>query len=537
MNPTSFRHLKPTLLCILLLSIVFSWLCVRTSLRMGRLSNVPNYDDIVYFASAADLLQSVRENGLSGAADFALRDGLHSPYCTAVAAVAFSIEGIRNAAPYRMNLFLVVAYLSVIAYFFRQAEFHFKVLAFLFFLTLPFATMAVVEFRPDLAWATLLGFSAVFAMTREDLFQSWKVALCQGVLVGLSLLVKPSTFAMTLAVSAMALGFAWLLEISRNGLGRAFSRLFPTAGVVLLALIALAGPYYAVFGREVWRYFIDNSFGVNATVWNNPGDPLTQWLFYIYGPGSRSNLGSQELVIFAALLGFGFLRSWKGGRTVRLQTLLMIAAVAIIFVVNAVARMKSPFLGGAFYGTLLFSTAFLAGEFFSALPAGSKQAYRFALGAFIIVTLNAAFIYHWPEYSHWPKHQRNKAFIAAENAMKEFVASAPTPKNIVFTQAGPVTPENIKLLYFRRKERCNMTSAAFCRSLDEFQKVVATQDVVVTQDKGTLGGSDNMPSEALEDDFVGFLSHSADFKLAKTIPILGEKGDWRNVYVFVKQQP
>ncbi|XHR29533.1 MAG: hypothetical protein ACFUZC_03045 [Chthoniobacteraceae bacterium] len=90
MHPTSFRHLKPTLLCILLLSIVFCWLCVRASLHMGRLSNVPNYDAIVYFASGADLLQSVRENGLAGAASFALRDGLHSPYCTAMAAIGFS---------------------------------------------------------------------------------------------------------------------------------------------------------------------------------------------------------------------------------------------------------------------------------------------------------------------------------------------------------------------------------------------------------------------------------------------------------------
>ncbi|XHR29532.1 MAG: hypothetical protein ACFUZC_03040 [Chthoniobacteraceae bacterium] len=396
--------------------------------------------------------------------------------------------------------------------------------------------MAVVEFRPDLAWATTLGFTVVFALTRENLFQSWKAALFQGVLIGLALLIKPSTFAMTLAASGMALGFAWLLEISREGIARATSRLFPTAGVVLLAIIAVAGPYFAVFGQMVWRYFIDNSFGVNAAVWANPGNRLSQWLFYIYGPGSRSNLGTQEPVIFAAWIGFALWRTGKGGRTVRLQTLFMGVVALVVFIVNAAAPMKSPFLGGAFYGTLLFSAAFMAGEFFAALPTAATHLHRIALGAFALITLNAAFMYRWPEYSHWPKHQRNKAFIAAEKAMKEFVASVPQPKNIAFTQAGPVTPENIRLLYFRRKERCNMTSAAFCRTLEEFKAAISRQDMVVTQDKCTLGGSDMMPSEALEDDFVSFLSTSPDFKLAKTIPIEGENGEWRNVYVFMREQ-
>jgi len=536
MNPTSFRHLKPTLLCVLLLSVAFSWLCVRGSMHKGRLSNVPNYDDIVYFASGADLLQSMHENGLAGAASFALRDRLHSPYCTAVAALGFSIEGIRNAAPYRMNMFLIAAYLGGIAYFFRKADFSFKLLALLYFLTLPFATMAIVEFRPDLAWAISLGFAVVFALTRENLFKSWKAALFQGVLIGLALLVKPATFAMTLVASGLALGCAWLLEISREGTSRATSRLFPTAGAVLLAIVAVSGPYFAVFGQDVWRYFYDNAFGVNTSIWVTPCAPLTRWLYYIHGDGSRSNLDSQTLVIFAAWIGFAIWRVAKGDRTVRLQTLFIGAVTLVIFVINATAPLRNQFLGGAFYGTLIFSAAFMAGEFFAALPLASKPLPKIALGAFALITLNAAFMYRWPEYSQWPKQKRYKSFIVAEKAMKEFVASVPTPKSIVFTQAGPVTPENIKLLYFKRKERCEIISTAFCRSLEEFKTSVAQKDVVVTQDKGTPGGTPIMPSEELEDDFVSFLSTSADFKLAKTIPIEGDQGEWRNVYIFVRDR-
>lgn len=527
-------NIPRVLIIILVLSLGFSWICVSTSHKIGRLSSVPGYDDVVYFASAADLIHSLRENGWSGAVDLVLRDGLHSPYSTLLAAAAFSVEGLRPAAPYRANAVLIAVYLAAIAYFFRRSQLLFLVLALLFFLVPPFATMAVVEFRPDLAWATVVGFFAVFILTREDVFHRKQLTLFYGSCVGLGLIIKPSTFAMTLAVGAMSLGFAWVLEMTRTDFRTSVRRL----GVALLwmgaAVVLVAGPYYAVFGGNVWRYFIDNTYGINAAVWAHPGDRLAQWLFYIEGEGGRCNLGNQRLIIGAAWLLLAFRRLWNGPLAVRLQTLFLGLVILIVFVVNAVAPVKSPFMGGAIYGTLLFSLAFFAGEFLAAFPQVSARNWLYASIGFAAVVLVSVCSYQWPAYSKWPRHKRNKTFVTAQQAMTVFARGRTAPKSILFTQAGPLTMENVRLFYFRRGERPECHSGAFFRTMEEFRQAVIGCELVIAQDKGTLGGTESMPAEPLQDQFVAFLEASNDFSLSKKVPIDNEDGQSRNIYFFVR---
>src|SRR5262245_16574670 len=109
-------------LIILLLAIGFTAFSVHTSMQKGRLSNIPNYDDVTYFASATDLVQSVRQDGWRGLAAFMSRDSLHSPYSISLAALAYAIGGYHDVAPYAANGVLIVVYLSCIAYFFRSCR-------------------------------------------------------------------------------------------------------------------------------------------------------------------------------------------------------------------------------------------------------------------------------------------------------------------------------------------------------------------------------------------------------------------------------
>ena len=524
------------LLMVLLLSVAFTWLCVRGSSKIGRLSNLPNYDDVVYFVSAADFLQSVREGGVGGAVDFARRDQLHSPFSTAMAAVAFSIEGLRAAAPYRLNAILIAAYLGGLAYFLRHAERRFLALALVFFLVPPFVTMAVVEFRPDMAWATVVGFLAVFALTRADFFHNRKVAAFYGLCIGLGLLIKPTTFAMTLAVSAMAFGFAWMLEVERADFRSAAGRLFPTLLALALPLVLVAGPYFAIFGESVWRYFIDNSFGVNASVWVCREDRLTQWLYYLDGAGARCNLASQKITILTAWLFFAVRRSWRAPLAVRLQTLFLAMTICIVYVVNAAAPLKSPHLGGAIYGTLFFSLAFFAGEAFASLRSASKEARFNAFSGLVLVTLVALFTYQWPEYSRWPRNAITRSFLTTNRVMERFAREHDTPGQILFTQSGPATMEQVKLLYFRRNQRVVTRSGAFFRTVEEFQSALEHCKVAIVQDAGTPGGTASMPAEPLQDAFVALMYAQSDFSLAQTIPIAAEDGQCRNVYIFERRK-
>ena len=533
---TPSHTLRSTLLIVLLLSTLFTWLCVNTSAKIGRLSNVPNYDDIVYFSSAADLFLSKHENGMSGVVDFALRDKLHSPYSTALAAAAFSVGGNSSIAAYRANGLLIAVYLGCIAYFFRNAERRYLLPALIFFLVPPFATMAIVEFRPDLAWAIVIGFATVFALTRDDLFQRPKIAALYGLFIGLALLIKPTTFQMTLAISGMAFGCAWLLETSRTNLQSAFRRILPTAIPIGLITVLLAGPYFLFFGKVIWDYFIINCFGTYADVWALPGDRLKQWLYYIYGEGSRSNLGNQETVLLATWLLLAVRRAWKGSPTIRLQTLFIGMVVVTVYAVNAIARLKSPFLGGAIYGTFLFSTAFLVGEFFASVRSGSRHARQYAFVALALITLQSAAAYQWPAYSTWPRDNLcNRTFIVAQKEVRGLLKRREAPQTMVFTQAGPVSPESMNLFFFARKQRPRIVSGSFFHTFKEFQFAIEGADLVVTQDTGTLGTSAYLPAEALQDEVVAWLRSRSDFELAKTIPIEGMGNIWRNVYVFARK--
>ena len=524
---------RSTWVMIALLSLLFSWLCVRTSAKIGHLNNVPQYDDVVYFLSAADGLHSLREGGLSGLIEFAKRDHLHSPYSTLIAAMGFAVEGIRFAAPYRFNAILIAAYLAGVAYFFRKTEFLPRLLAMIFFLTPPFATMAVVEFRPDMAWATAIGFTAVFGMTRADLFHRTKIAAIFGALTGVALLVKPSTFVMTLAVSLMSFGFAWFLELSRNSFGEAVRRLLPTALVALAAMVLVAGPYYAAFGEIIKNYFVESVFGENAGVWAYPGDWKVQWLFYIHGGGSNSNLGRQTLIILAAWLVLVALRVRNGSRQDRLQTLFLGLSALFIYCANSMLAMKTAFVGGAFYGTLFFSLAFLGGEFFASVPKWTRIPHRDAVTALAFATLAAVCIYEWPEYS---RDKRNKSYRVAQSAVTEFLKDRQTPKKIVLAQAGPIIHENLTLFYLARKEKVcpSMYSAAFSRSVEEFEGAIQNAEMVVAQDTDTAGSSEALPSADLQDQFVALMQSRQDFQLAKCIPIPGKDFQWRNIYLFVR---
>ena len=151
---------------LLLLALVFTLCSVARSKHKGRLSTSLNYDDVVYIESGLDIDNRIKEQGLRGISLLLRQRGLHSPYSETLAALALAPMGFHPSAPYYANGLLVLAYLSLLAYFFRPLNFLlFAVLSFTF-LFLPFATMSVVEFRPDLAWATVLGFAIVYAVSQ-----------------------------------------------------------------------------------------------------------------------------------------------------------------------------------------------------------------------------------------------------------------------------------------------------------------------------------------------------------------------------------
>ncbi len=346
LSRTQLRTLRWPL--IFLLAVGFTWLCVQHLQQKGRLSNVPNYDDVTYFAPATDLVESVREGGIDGLKSFLFRDWLHSPYSIGLAAAAYFIGGENDAAPYAANVVVVIAYLLGIGYFARKcgaAEFF---LLLWIGLTLPFAAMAVAEFRPDLAWAMVTGFTVVFTLTREDFFERGRNSLIFGVLAGIDLLIKPSTFAMTLLALGAAFGGRWLVEFARVERETAWRVALPRAAAALGMGGLVASPYYFFHWRDTWQYFYTNSFGRNAGVWTAHGNRWHQWLFYVSRPGASSNFGRVFYLVEAGIVALLIWQFRRSGRVGRLQIGFLALIMGMIYGINSMANAKTCFLGGAF---------------------------------------------------------------------------------------------------------------------------------------------------------------------------------------------
>ena len=544
-------------LAILLLAVGVTTYSVDTSLKKGRLSNVPNYDDVTYFVSATDLLQSTKEDGFKGLMNFLHRDGLHSPYSTGLASLAYLMGGYNDVAPYAANGILIVVYLCCVSYFFRDCNTVYFCLALWTFVMLPFANLAVVEFRPDPAWAVVTGFAVVFAITRENFFENWRVPAAFGALVGISLLIKPSTFAMTIVAATSAFGSRWIVEFARTDRTRAMRVLAPSFFLAGGSAILVAAPYFAFHWRDTWNYFYENSFGKNAAVWANPGDRWDQWLFYLSGGGAASNLGSHCWIILAIIFGLAVWNFKQSSVVGRLQTAFLGIVLVMVYYINSTAAAKTPFLGGAFYGILIFSAAYFAGKVLSGasnsstvfvfnfrvydMPGGKissrllAQSPRLNLKPcylLLIIPIVMTGYHRWPACSTWPKSERNLCFVRANAEAKKYFSTISTPKSILFTQAGPVVFENIQIYYLRRGERPSMNSGAFLRSVDEFKEAIKKTDVVIAQDRETLGGASFVPSEPLQDEFLSTLGADTTFQLEKTIPI----SEGRNVYIFARKK-
>ena len=174
-----------------------------------------------------------------------------------------------------------------------------------------------------------------------------------GVGFGMALLTKPSTFAMTILV----FGGTWFLAavIAKGGRRASFRQISLGLLVTIATVLVTSGWYCLPHARETYDYFYQNSFGENKDVWLFPGTFWDRMMFYISGPSLQSNLGW----LILPLLGFyiyGAVRDlvWPSELADRLRGASFLWMLGCLYLVNGAFTMKSPFLGGSFYGFVIF---------------------------------------------------------------------------------------------------------------------------------------------------------------------------------------
>src|SRR5579871_2750787 len=333
---------------LVLLAYLFTSQVCHYSRLHGRLATVPGYDDVVYLYSGYDLATAWHQLGFAGWADHYGRIASHAPYSELLAAFTFYLFGFKIRSAYIANVLLVIVFLAFLRYFFRPLAGYVQFLLFGCFLALPFATMMVAEFRPDMAWATFLGFTMIYQVTRRDFFATLGPAAVAGLLSGLTLLAKPSTFAMTILMCLLAFGARFVLEFYRPNPPRFLPHLAQAALrlliiIVLAVLVSLPFAYY--FGRFIWEYFIFGVFGTGRQVFD--AFAHHPWNYYIYGPAYDSNLAWAGDLLLVTTVVVLYLARRTITRYEKTEFELCLILIMVPYVINNQAPIASPFLAGA----------------------------------------------------------------------------------------------------------------------------------------------------------------------------------------------
>lgn len=478
---------------VLVVSVLFTLFCVSTSKQKGRLLSAPNYDDVVYFNQGSQLLQTLNQQGIVGVWQFLEEKGLHSPYSVTLAAAAYAIGGFGEPAPYYANILVVVVYLSGLSWFLRALPLMQWLASIALFMVLPFITMGVVEFRPDIMWAVVTGFGVVYLATTPGVLVSVGPAVTSGVLLGLSLIIKPSTFAMTLILYGCAglVRFLWERKTKQLAVG---------LSIFMVAILLTAGPYWWFFGEQAWSYFWKNSFGANKQVWVFQGS-LTDFLsFYITGDGWKSNVGipGTILTIFTIVCG---VFDWKTAPIHRRHLTLLASVLATAVFINTSASMKSPFLGGGIYGVWLFSCAYVIGRCATTGCWPFDFTWRkWTFNVLLIAALAGVLTYRWPRYSDWGRDRAGAAFCREANDRVLNLLEKKRdnlPSSILFMQAGPIIPEFVHMWFTVNGFKVEIARGAMMRKVSDLTDAYQRYAWVVIQDENVKGSIPNMPSESI----------------------------------------
>jgi hypothetical protein len=395
------RDLRPPtrgvewLICGLFAAIVTACI-LHYSSRHGRLSLVPQYDDVGYMADGARRLQTLYDHGIPGFFRQYLAHPPHSPYSDLLAMAAFAVLGIRDWAPYAANFLLAFGLFASVNYLLAGVRVWQKIGCFLLLASIPFVGVSVHEFRPDpcVAWLTAMGI--MLALVKPLVGASRRHQLAVGACFGAAMLVKPPFFPATVAffvgtlVLATVRDFVAARRISLRE--AAWAWLTCLGPFVLISL-----PHYLVAHRQIWEYIDYNMFGGHAALWRHRATLHDTLVYYGTGPGGQFTLGSHVyllLGIWAVLaIAFGIRRRREEYAT----GLTMGFALCMVYAQPTLNLIKSVYFGMTFPILLAFVVLYWLGRLLvieqERFP---RRWFTWASILLLIVTAGGVWLFQWP---------------------------------------------------------------------------------------------------------------------------------------------
>jgi hypothetical protein len=358
---------------------------LQRSFEIGRLSEAPSYDDVVYLYTAQALLHAAQHQPWLQTL-WQLADQ-HAPVSTLLGVLGFLAVPNGLSGPYVANSLVLGGFLIGCVELLRPLPIAAAVGVIAAIGAIPVASLSITEFRPDFAWGFLNGL-AVAALLRSRLFAFGRWMLVGiGALCGLALVSKPSASPVTAVVLSVAFGGSALLHMVSRTVGAVRMRLkaiVRVATLIGLGAALVAGPVYAVIWRDVYTYIrlaLVELHDQNAV----PGGFLFHLLYYSTGDAGRVTLGGAFWVLlafWAAALGYGLLRA----RYSIPRLLCYLSVILVAYAIPSQTVVKSLFLGSAFYGVLIASSVAAAGELWCLAQPWPRSGTRVVVAGLICAT-------------------------------------------------------------------------------------------------------------------------------------------------------
>ncbi len=522
---------RDNLIIWLLMSIVFTSVVINQSLRQGQLALPPTYDDIVYFTDALARLNILYEHGIKALAENFIESPPHAPLATLVPLIGFTFFGVHNWAPPVINgifVFFLLVFLDKQSQGVSKAG---KILIGVIALAWPVTGQLIIECRPDLAWGLITAAFTILALREQSrVTSSKKSSLLIGLLIGLSLLAKPSIFPITLAAALSSLFVAYLFDINQPDFRhRKRSALVSNIRCLGVAL-AISLPYYIAAHKQVYAYIYEVVFSSNASMWD-PNAELTlvdHLSYYLTSASGQIAMGKWVYAWFLLVIACTTaLLSKKDWRRIT-HSMPLWCGFLILYLLVTVPKLKMNFFGASLYFYILCTFAILISEIYKALKT-TRYGFNLSYAFIIVIALFGLGQFQWPWYhiskqtavsSSEVQYRRSAIESLYSDILqnqKESRTRNEQPISVFFTTSNKFFNSFTLKYYFAKGNVLNKTSDLYLSdSLPQFIQSINSSDYIVAFNASNTDTFAWLPSSKIQAQVLEFLRSDPGLKLIRT---------------------
>ena len=514
---------------VLLLTAIITCAGIQASLKFGRLSIPPTYDDVVYFTSAAKWLAAWPTRSIASSLHALLAE--HAPFSTITAIAGFRLTPHGYLGHYAINATVVAAFLSGLAALMWRSGLVDIMICLIAAACFPVMVQLVNEARPDLPWGLASGLAIGALVNQPIQRRSLAAVAALGFLCGLAALIKPSALPASLAgfaaIFIICAAAGWFdREIPSAARNTAWRALMFGLGVILALTPYLSVSFSQITGY-IWRTLVEN-----RALWALDAGLSDHAIYYSFGPVGHLALHrglAVGLGLFAARLALGI---WlKSHDPVR--ALVLLGAVAVTYAIPSVSVVKSYFLGAMFYGTFVVATALnlaavacLLRDAIGDRNPGRIRAFNIfralAMVALAVTLLRGLILRDAPIASTFDEASRQEVKTSSEalwpvlrSLAVQTSSAGGKPLTVSFSSPYPVNPSLMELYAQQARIPINLRGDFFSPRLDDAVSTLTSADVMVV----TSSLPHNLPAPKMGNDIIRALDGRTDLCVILTVSL------------------